>query len=103
MLKFTLALILVFGGGLLGCAGPRPIKELALATSAIKAAKDCGAGTFAPGFTNRAEDEFRKGQKAMQGNYNTDAKDDFDQARVYAEKAENSTRLKKFKSGEGYQ
>ncbi|MCB0389951.1 MAG: DUF4398 domain-containing protein [Bdellovibrionales bacterium] len=86
----------------ISCAGPKPIEEMVLAKVALDAAKESGAVSFAAGYWYRAEENYRKGENAIKSNYNYDAKEFFVQAKIYAEKAENSTRLKKFKSGEGY-
>ncbi|MCB0355674.1 MAG: DUF4398 domain-containing protein [Bdellovibrionales bacterium] len=84
------------------CAGPKPAEELVLAKVALEAAKEVGAASAASGYWYRAEENYRKGQEALKSNYNYDAREFFIQAKNYAEKAENSTRLKKFKSGESY-
>ncbi len=87
---------------LVACAGPQPIEEMALARAALDAAKDSGAPTVSPGFWHTAEDDFRKANVAMKNNDNYGAKDLFVECRELAEKAENATRLKKFKSGESF-
>ena len=87
---------------LAACAGPKPIEEMVLAKVALDAAREVGAVSTASGYWYQAEENYRKGKRALRDNYNYDAKEFFVQARIYAEKAENSTRLKKFKSGEGY-
>ena len=87
---------------LIACAGPKPVEDMVLAKAALDAAKEVGATSSASGYWYRAEENFRKGKKALRDHYNYDAKEYFVKAREYAEKAENSTRLKKFKSGEGY-
>ena len=84
------------------CAGPRPVEDLVIAKAALDAAQEAGATSMAPGFWHQAEESYRKGLKSMQGNYNYEARTHFQKAKVFAEKAENSTRLKRFKSGEGY-
>jgi len=66
----------------------------------MDAARNVGAQSVAPGFYHKAEESYRLGQRALNGNYNNEAKKHFIEARRFAEKAENSTRLKKFKSGE---
>ncbi len=86
---------------LLGCAGPKPMEEMVLAKVALDAAKSSGAVSVASGLWYRAEESYRKGRAALKDNYNYNAKEFFIQSRSFAEKAENSTRLKKFKSGEG--
>ena len=84
------------------CAGPRPVEEMVLARTALDAAKEAGAISLASGYWYRAEESFRKGKAALSDNYNYEAKEHFVESKVFAEKAENSARLKKFKSGEGY-
>lgn len=85
-----------------GCAGPKPIEEYTLARTALQAAKVSGATSAAPGFWHRAEENFRKGQKAFDLNDNILAKEFFERAREYAEKAENAARLQSFRSGGGF-
>lgn len=86
----------------LSCAGPKPIEDLVLAQTALKAAKDAGAASEASAYWYQAEENFRKGSVFMRDNYNYDAKEAFVRAKYFAEKAENVTRLKKFKSGESF-
>jgi hypothetical protein len=85
-----------------GCAGPRPIEEHAMAEIALQSAKEAGALTLASGHWYKAEESYRRAFEALKGNYNYEAKDHFIAAKSHAEKAENASRLKKFKSGESY-
>lgn len=86
-----------------GCvAAPPPYEEYTLARSAVRAAQDVDSARFASGLWNKAEENYRNGEKAFK-----DA--DYDQARRYfvaaqgfAERAENATRLKKFQTGESF-
>lgn len=95
--------IMILGPAILiSCAGPAPIEEYNLARTAIDAAEEAGAATLAPGFYNRAEENFRNGTKAFRENDYRGAKILFDGARENAERAENAARLKKFQSGEGF-
>lgn len=87
---------------IVSCAGPKPAEEYTLARTAMQAARAVGAPSFAPGYWAQAEESYRKGEKAYADNANYDAKDLFESARIFAEKAENSTRIKKFQSGEGF-
>ena len=91
--------IVTFGSG---CAGAPPVKDFTLARTAIDAARKAGAPRYAPGFWNRAEEHYRRASILYKDRYYEEAKQLFKKARVYAEKAENSTRLKKFKSGDGF-
>ena len=95
-----LLLLSIFVG--VGCAGPKPIEEIVLAKAAMQAARQVGAQSVAPGFYHKSEESYRLGSIALKGNYNNEAKRYFVKARRYAEKAENATRLKKFRSGESY-
>lgn len=85
-----------------GCAGAPPVREFTLARTAIDAARKAGAPRYASGFWNRAEEHYRRASVSYKDRYYEEAKKLFKKARVYAEKAENSTRLKKFKSGDGF-
>lgn len=99
------AFVIVIVGLLLngaGCAGTPPINEYTYARTALEAAKRAGAPRYAPGFWSRAEESYRRAEKLYNDRYYDEALDEFENARIYAEKAENSTRLKKFKSGEGF-
>ena len=97
------ALIVVFLT-LLGasCAGPAPYEEYTYARTALDAARSSGAAKYAPGLWFKADEAYRKGAKAYKDRYFKEARDYLINARKYAEKAENSTRLKKFESGDGF-
>jgi hypothetical protein len=84
------------------CAGPKPLLDYTLARTAMNSARDVGAPSFAPGYWAKAEESFQKGEAAFRYNENFEAEELFRRARAYAERAENSTRLKKFKSGENF-
>lgn len=87
---------------LTGCvAGPKPYSEYSLAFVALDAAKRAEAPRYASGYWTKAESLYRQGEQAYKVNDNTAAQEYFQQARKYAEKAENATRLKKFQSGGG--
>ncbi len=86
--------------GALGCASPPPLKEYTLARVALEAAKDVGASRFSSGFWYKAEDWFRRGEKAYKEVDYTAAKQYFSLALESAERAENSSRLKKHLSGD---
>lgn len=86
-----------------GCAGHPPLEEYSIARAALFAAKEVEAQRYAPGFWYKAEEHYRLGQSAYKNNDFKTAKVNFDQAKEFAEKAENATRLKKFQSGETVQ
>lgn len=86
---------------LVGCVNaPPPYEEYVLARSAIRAAQDVEASRFATGLWSKAEENFREGQLLYKDNDFAKAKSRFQQAIVFAEKAENATRLRKFQSGD---
>lgn len=91
--------------GILGCkvmAAPPPYEEYALARAAVRAAQDADSARFATGIWNKAEENYRAGQKAYRESDFGTAKRFFQQALLHAEKAENVTRLKKFQTGESF-
>lgn len=94
------ALFLVILIGVVGCAAPPPVEAYTLARTAMKSAKTAESGRYASGYWYKAEEYYRKGQKAFKQYDYAQAKVHFERARAYAEKAENVTRLKKFQSGE---
>lgn len=84
------------------CASPQPIEEFTIAHTALMAARYAEAPRYSAGFWHRAEDHYRRGQKAFKERDYAAAKQHFDQTIIYAERAENATRLQKFQSGEGF-
>ena len=95
----NLVLASIFGG-LSGCAGHVPHEEYTLAVTALQAAKLAQAPRFAPGLYTKAEDYYRQGQREFDDRNYSSAQEDFDQARKFAEQAENFTVLKKAETGE---
>ena len=86
-----------------GCvAAPPPYEEYTLARSAIRAAQDVDSARFASGLWVKAEENYRNGEKAFKDADYAEAKKFFAAAQVFAEKAENATRLKKFQTGESF-
>lgn len=86
-------------GALFGCAGPKPYAEYSQAYIALKSARSSEASRYSPGYWSKAERLYREGEQAYKQNENEKAKVLFGQAQKYAEKAENVTRLRKFKTG----
>ncbi len=99
LLNFIIFSPLLFCGW--GCASQPPISEYTIARAAIEAARDKEAARYAPGFWHKAEEFYRKGEKSFQESDFVDAKENFERARIFAEKAENATRLRLFQSGDG--
>lgn len=96
---------LLVASSLSGCkviAAPPPYEEYSLARTAVKAAQEADSARFATGIWNKAEENFRAGQKAYREADYDSAKKHFQLAIQFAEKAENSTRLKKFQSGDSF-
>ena len=87
-------------GAVAGCAAPLPIEDYTYARTAMDAARKVESGRYASGYWYKAEENYRKGQKAFKEFDSSNAKKYFQLARQYAERAENATRLKKFQSGE---
>ncbi len=90
---------------LCGCrivAAPPPYEEYALAKAAVRAAQDADSARFATSLWNKAEENFRNGQRAYREANFEEAKKHFQLALRFAEKAENLTRLKKFQTGENF-
>jgi hypothetical protein len=88
---------------MVGCvAAPPPYDDYAIAKAAIRAAQDADSARFSTGLWNKAEENYRSGQKAYRESDFESAKKLFQLAIVYAEKAENATRLKKFQTGDSF-
>lgn len=85
------------------CVAPLPIEEYTLARAAVTSAKESGAERLAPGMWYKAEENYRRGQKALKDSDNEVAKTSFLRAIGFAEKAENASRLKKYETGENVQ
>ncbi len=79
-----------------------PYEDYALARAAVRAAQEADSARFATNLWNKAEENFRSGQKAFRDADYESAKKHFQLAQQFAEKAENITRLKKFQTGENF-
>ncbi len=101
MLK-TVALISFLSLSSCVVAAPPPFEEYTLARAAVRAAQDVDSPRFSAGLWNRADENFRKGQKAYKESDYAEAKVFFKKAIDFAERAENSTRLKKFQTGDSF-
>ncbi len=100
-MDFIKGIGIAFVMGCLGCASPPPILEYTLARTAVEAAREKESAKYAAGFWHRADEYYRKGEEAYKQSEYGDASKYFQKARVFAERAENSTRLKLFETGEG--
>lgn len=86
---------------LVGCVTTQaPIEEYTLADAAIKAAKSVQAVRYSAGYWHQAEEFYRQARILYREREYEQAKDLFIQARQAAEKAENSARLLRQKSGD---
>ncbi|MCB0415318.1 MAG: DUF4398 domain-containing protein [Bdellovibrionales bacterium] len=87
--------------GSTSCVGPAPVEEYNLARTALQAARAAESNRYASGFLHEAERLYRLAQHQYDNRDYENAESNFIKARSFAEKAENVTRLKKFKSGDG--
>ncbi|MBC7741101.1 MAG: DUF4398 domain-containing protein [Bdellovibrionaceae bacterium] len=86
---------------LAGCVTTQaPLEEYTLADAAIKAAKSVQAVRYSAGYWHQAEEFYRQARILYREREYEQAKDLFIQARQAAEKAENSARLLRQKSGD---
>ena len=84
-----------------GCVTvPPPNEEYTLAKAALDAAKAVQAARYSPGFWHQAEEFFRQGKILYNEREYSEAKYLFLSAKSSAEKAENSARLLRQKSGD---
>ena len=96
--SFVFAVGLFF---LVGCVNfPPPIEDYTLADAALKAAKSVQSVRYSPGFWHQAEEFYRQARILYREREYEQAKDLFVQARLAAEKAENSARLIRQKNGD---
>lgn len=79
---------------------PPPLEEYTLARAAIEAAREVQAARHSPGFWHQAEEAYRKARVHYNDREWEDARLEFNKARMAAEKAENSARLIRQRSGD---
>ena len=86
---------------LLGCeTAPKPLEEYTLARAAIEAARSVQAPRHSPGFWHQADEAYRQGRLSFKDRNYSRARAEFVRARLAAEKAENSARLIRQKTGD---
>ena len=86
---------------IVGCQSvPAPIEEYALARAAIDAARSVQAAHHSSGYWHQAEEAYRKGRLFYEDRDYGKAKEQFVRARIAAERAENSARLIRQKTGD---
>lgn len=86
---------------ILGCQTvPAPVEDYSLARAALDAARSVQAARHSPGYWHQAEEAYRKGRIYFEDRDYSKAKEQFVKARFAAEKAENSARLIRQKTGD---
>lgn len=100
-MKWWRGIILIFALTISACVHtPPPILEYTLADTAIKSAKAVQAVRYAPAQWHEAEEAFRQARILYNEREYDQALELFNKARLAAEKAENSARLIRQRSGE---
>ena len=84
----------------LSCSTLKPHLPMVLAREALQSAKEVDAPRYAPGFYFKAEEAFRTGSNLYNEKAYGSCIEKFNLAKEYAEKAENSARIQRQKSGE---
>ncbi|KYG67241.1 hypothetical protein AZI86_09555 [Bdellovibrio bacteriovorus] len=79
---------------------PAPIEDYSLARAAVEAARSVQAARHSPGYWHQAEEAYRKGRIYYEDRDFQKAKEQFVRARMAAEKAENSARLIRQRTGD---
>lgn len=88
-------------GFILGCqTTPMPLEEYTIARAAIDAAQSVHASRYSAGYWQQAQEAYRRGQLYYRDRDWSQAREQFIKARVAAEKAENSARLIRQKTGD---
>ncbi|MBK9323274.1 MAG: DUF4398 domain-containing protein [Bdellovibrionaceae bacterium] len=86
---------------LLACQStPKPIEEYTLARAAIESARAVQAPRHSPGYWHQADEAYRLGRLSFKDRDYNRAREEFIRARAAAEKAENSARLIRQKTGD---
>lgn len=79
---------------------PAPIEEYSLARAAMEAARSVQAARHSAGYWHQAEEAYRKGRVYYDDRDYAKAKEQFVRARLAAERAENSARLIRQRTGD---
>ncbi|RYG31911.1 DUF4398 domain-containing protein [bacterium] len=86
---------------LTGCqSSPKPLEDYTLARAAIEAARSVQAPRHSPGYWHQADEAYRQGRLFFKDRDYGRAREEFIRARMAAEKAENSARLIRKKTGD---
>ena len=98
---FFIGLLSFLTLGSTGCqTGPMPLDEYTMARAAIDAARDVQAPRLSPGFWHQAEEAYRRGRLFYKDSRWDEARIEFLKAKQAAEKAENSARLNRQRTGD---
>lgn len=101
MRAFLVGLATVVLLSIVGCQTiTPPIEEYSLARAAIEAAKAVQAAQHSPGYWHQAEEAYRKARLHYKEREWLEAREEFVKARIAAEKAENSARVIRQKTGD---
>lgn len=85
----------------LGCQSvSQPVEEYTLARVAIESARAVQAPRHSPGYWHQADEAYRQGRLFYKDRDYSKAREAFIKARLAAEKAENSARLIRQKTGD---
>ena len=82
------------------CVGAPPVDDYNIASTAINSARIAGASRFAAGYLARATDSYKLAQKLYEDRDYERARTAFRQAKLFAERAENLSALKRAQTGE---
>lgn len=97
MIKFIAALGLL---GCVSCVGAPPVEDYNIASTALNSARIAGAPRFAAGYLARATDSYKLAQKFYEDRDYERARTALRQAKLFAERAENLSALKRAQTGE---
>lgn len=85
----------------IGCQTvPAPIEDYSLARAALSAARSVQAARHSPGHWHQAEEAYRKGKIYFEDRDYAKAREQFIKSRHAAERAENSARLIRQRTGD---
>ncbi len=94
--RWSIAVLFVLTAG---CAGSPPFETYSIAQVALDAARRADASQYSPGNWAKADEAFNRGEIAYRDRDFGSATEYFQRATIFAEKAENISRIKKFQSG----
>jgi hypothetical protein len=85
---------------LTGCVTYIPVDEYNIARAAYEAARDADAARYAPALWFNTEQSYRLAQRFFKERNFASARAKFNQAKAFAEQAENASRLARHQSGD---